>query len=89
MTIIKGIREKAGSDPEVLRLLGTASECAKIYLLARKSQKGCDGMGELAMAKEEFGDSLYELIDHCKRKGYVAGVIQYEIDFAADELAAH
>ncbi len=86
-TLIKGIKEKAGSDPEVLRLFETAGECAEIYLIARKRQKGCDGMGELAMVKEEFADSLHELTGYCKGKGYLQRDIRYEIDSVADELA--
>ncbi len=82
-----GIREKARSDPEVLRLLEPASEYADIYLLARKRQKGCDGMGELAMVKEEFTNSLRELTDYCKVRGYLSDDIQDDIDSLANELA--
>ncbi len=85
--MIAGIREKARSDPEVLRLLESASESADIYLLARKRQKGCDGMGELAMVKEEFTNSLRELTDYCKGRGYLSDDIQDDIDSLADELA--
>ncbi len=85
--MIEGIREEARADPEVLRLLGLASEYAEIYLLARKRQKGCDGMGELAMIKEEFADSLHELTGYCKGKGYLQSDIRYEMDSVADELA--
>jgi hypothetical protein len=77
----------AESDIEFCRLLRTAREYADIYLLARKMQKGCDGMGELAMVKEEFRDSLDDLMNYCKGKGYLCGDIRYEIDFVADELA--
>ncbi len=85
--MIKGIREKGSSDPEALRLLETAGEYAEIYLLARKRNKGCDGMGELAMAREELRDSLWALTGYCKRKGYLPADVHYEIDQTADELA--
>lgn len=85
--MIKGIREKAGSEPKVLRLLATVSEYADIYILARKRQKGGDGMGELAMVKEEFTNSLRELIDYCKGRGYLSNDIQDDIDSLADEFA--
>ena len=63
--MIRHISEMAKSDPGFVRLLGTAREYADIYLLARKRQKGCDGMGELAMVKEEFRDSLDALMNYC------------------------
>lgn len=85
--MIKSISEKASSDAKLLLLLETASEYANIYLLARKRQKGCDGMGEFAMVKDEFRDSLCELIDYCKVKGYLSGDIRYEIDSIANKLA--
>jgi hypothetical protein len=73
-------------DEELLRLLEQTLECADIYLLARKRQKGCDGMGDLAMVREEFEDSLEGLMSCCKRKGYMAGDFQCDMDSAADEL---
>jgi hypothetical protein len=70
----------AESDIELSGLLQTAREYADIYLLAGKMQKGCDGMGELAMVKEEFRDSLDDLINYCKGKGYIYNDIRYEVD---------
>jgi len=76
----------SGSDDEFLKLWEQARECAHVYLLAKRRQRGCDGMGDLAMVKEEFGDSLNGLTSYCKRKGYLSGDIQYEIDSAAEVL---
>lgn len=79
--------ESVQEDTGFISLREKVLEYAGIYLMTKKRQKGCDGMGELAMVKEEFRDSLYELTDYCKRKGYLSGDIQYEIDFEANELA--
>ncbi len=84
--MIKAIREKTRSDPEVLRLLEAASEYAEVYLLVRKRRKGCDGMGELAMIKEEFREAVYDLINYCKGKEYLTGDFQYDLDTVADTL---
>ena len=80
------ISDRERSDVGLRQLLGTAREYADIYLLAKKRQKGCDGMGELAMVREEFSASLDGLVHYCRRKGYIDGDIRYEIDSAADEL---
>lgn len=85
-TMLEVLSELSKSDTKLLKLFETAREYADIYLLARKTQKGCDGMGELAMVEEEFRDSLYDLMNYCKGKGYIDGDIQYEIDSVADEL---
>ncbi len=84
--MIKGISEITKSDPQVQRLLGTAREYAEIYLLVMKRRKGCDGMGELAMVKEELVDSLHELTEYCKRQGYLCGDVQDDVDCMANEL---
>ncbi len=68
-------------------LLMNARELAEIYLMARKRQKGCDGMGELAMVKEEFKDSLDTVLRYCNGKGYLSDDSQYDIDSMAEILA--
>lgn len=79
--------DSAEGDAEFVRMRETVREYATMYVMAKRRHKGCDGMGELAMAKEEFRDSLWILTDYCKRKGYLSVDIHYEIDSAADELA--
>ncbi|MDA8088731.1 MAG: hypothetical protein M0Z61_00700 [Nitrospiraceae bacterium] len=81
------IREVSKSDGELLKFLEDASECARFYLLSKKRQRGCDGMGELAMIKEEFEQALNMLTTYCKEKGYALADIQYEIDSVAKDLA--
>ncbi len=85
--MLEVLSELLKSDAGLLRLLETAREYADIYLLARKRQRGCDGMGELAMVREEFKDSLNGLMSHCRSKGYLSEDIQYELDSVAHELA--
>ncbi len=85
--IVKSVAENAAVDPELLKLLRAAKEYALVYLLAKKRHKGCDGMGEVAMAQEEFRDSLWAMTEHCKKKGYLSAEIDCEIDSAANELA--
>ena len=81
------IRELSISDRELQKFLGDASECARFYLLSKGRQRGCDGMGELAMIKEEFEQALNMLTKYCKEKGYVSADMQYELDSAAKDLA--
>ncbi|MBF0559354.1 MAG: hypothetical protein HQL08_11305 [Nitrospirae bacterium] len=85
--MFRRIQLSVRKDACLIPLLEKTREYADIYILARRRQKGCDGMGELAMVKEEFGASLDGLINYCRSKGYIDSDIQYEIDSVADELA--
>ena len=80
------ILELAKFDVRLRELLERAHEYADIYLLAKKRQNGCDGMGELAMVREEFRDSVDALINYCKSKEYLSAAVQSDIDSAAGEL---
>lgn len=73
------------SDTQLVRLLAEASEYAQFYVLARQRQKGCDGMGELATMKAEFGDIIEKVIQYCREKGYISEDVSYDIDSIADE----
>lgn len=85
-TMLRHISETVKTDPGFVRLLETARENAAIYLLVRRRQKGCDGMGELAMLKEEFRDSLDILLNYCIGRQYLSEDVRYDLDSAADEL---
>jgi len=76
----------AKSDSRLAGLLDEARDYAHIYVLARQRQKGCDGMGELAMIKEEFRDVVDKVIQYCYEKTYISEVIEYDIDAIADEI---
>ena len=84
--MLTDIPKIATADEQAASLLCRARECAEIYLLVSKRQKGCDGMGELAMIKEELVDSLHEFTEYCKRQGYLCGDVQEDGDCIADEL---
>ena len=45
--MIDAILKKSVSDPHLARLAEEARDNAEVYLLAKKRQKGCDGMGEV------------------------------------------
>ncbi len=83
LTIINGLSEK---DPELSDLLAEARESAHYYLLVKKRQKGCDGMGEAAALKEEFKEIMDKLIAHCKKQDNIPGSFKYDLDMAADEF---
>jgi hypothetical protein len=80
------VAEIAVTDDHASSLLCRARECAEIYLLVTKRQKGCDGMGELAMIKEDFREAVDDLIRHCKGKGYLFKDLEYDLDSVAIEL---
>jgi hypothetical protein len=66
------ISELSKSDAALLKLLGKAQEYADLYLIAKKRQKGCDGLGEMTNLKDEFGVAAEELLVH-RRSDYQAG----------------
>ncbi|MBI5056372.1 MAG: hypothetical protein HZB61_07145 [Nitrospirae bacterium] len=84
--MIKEILHNARSDDGLFKLLSVAAEYAEIYLLAKKRQKGCDGMGELTTLKEEFRDAVDKVIKYCQEKKYISQEIAYDIDEIADEI---
>ncbi len=86
--MLTDIVEIATRDNYASSLLCKARECAEIYLLVTKRKKGCDGMGELAMIKEEFKEAVDDLINHCKGNDHLANDIQYDLDTIADILIA-
>jgi hypothetical protein len=82
------IGEIAVTDNRASSLLCKARECAETYLLVTRRRKGCDGMGELAMIKEEFKEAVDDLINYCKNKEYLAVDFQYDLDAVAAMLTA-
>ncbi len=82
-----GIAELAAEDERAAALLSRARECAELYLLVSKRRKGCDGMGELAMIKEEFTEAVDALIKHCEGQECPSRNVGYDLERAAAELA--
>ncbi len=86
--MLTNFTEIAAADNHASSLLYKASECAEIYLLVTRRKKGCDGMGELAMIKEEFKEAVDALIRYCEVKDYFASDFQYDLDTIACFLTA-
>ncbi len=84
---LAGIAARATEDERAAALLSRARECAELYLLVSKRQKGCDGMGELAMIKEEFTEAVDALIKHCQGQECPSRNVAYDLERAAAELA--
>jgi hypothetical protein len=84
--VFNTIQQESESDSQLAKLLVEAREFAQVYVLARQRHKGCDGMGELATMKEEFGDVVDKVIQYCKEKKYISEVISFDLDSIADEI---
>lgn len=84
--MLNTIKETSKSDNQLARLLAEAREYAHVYVLARKRQKGCDGMGELATMKEECRDVIDKVIQYSQEKKYISQSVSYDIDSIADEI---
>lgn len=84
--MIRKICAESQSDPELQRLLDKAGECAEMYLLAQKTQTGCDGTGEVVTMKEEFRDCIDKVIEYCKGKKYIPLDASYDTDTIAGEI---
>ena len=80
------IQQASKSDRQLAKLFAEAKEYAQVYVLARKRQKGCDGMGELATIKEECRDVIDKMMQYGKEKKYISEVIANDIDAIADEI---
>ena len=85
--MLTNITEIAATDNHACSLLCKARECAEIYVLVTRRKKGCDGMGELAMIKEEFMEAVDDLIKYCRGKEYFSKDLEYDLDSVADELS--
>ncbi len=84
--MLSRIAEKALHDDALSSLLGKTRDCAAIYLLVVKRRKGCDGMGELAMVREEFGEAIDDLARYCKEKEYPFKDFEDDLESAARAL---
>ncbi len=84
--MLTNLTEIAATDNHASSLLCKARECAEIYLLVTRRKKGCDGMGELALTKEEFKEAVDDLINYCEGEDYLAKDFQYDLDTIADIL---
>jgi hypothetical protein len=87
LSIIQAIRNLRIDDPSLARFLNDAREYAELYLIAKQRQKGCDGMGEVAMLKDELIYLTNEMIRHYKEKGYLSDdAFRVDIDLFAHDI---
>ncbi len=86
--MLKIILKASLSDQRLSAIVEKVRDYASVYVLARQRQKGCDGMGELAMIKEEFKEAVDALINYCEGKDYLASDFQYDLDTIACFLTA-
>ncbi len=86
---IKDLVERAATDEQGSSLLRRVRECAELYLLVAQRRKGCDGMGELAMIREEFKEALDCLARYCNDEDSFCGDGEYDLDRLANELSTH
>lgn len=84
--MIKLIFEESKTDALLSRLLEDAVEYARVYTLARRRQKGCDGMGELTTVREEFRDVVDKMMKYLQEKKNISQDVSYDIDSVADEI---
>lgn len=86
MSIIETIQKFVQNDARLTQLFERVRENAELCLIAKQRQKGCNGMGEVATLKDEFIDSLNDLIRYCKEKGYFSGNDPCNIDLIARDI---
>ena len=84
--MIEAIYKTSKSDLGLATLVDEAREYAEMYLLAQKTRRGCDGMGELATMKEEFREVVDKVIQYSQEKKYISQDVSYDIDSIADEI---
>ncbi len=84
--MIRRILDASKSDPGLATLVDEAREYAETYLLAQKTQTGCDGTGEVVTMKEEFRDWIDKVIQYCKEKKYIPLDVSYDTDAIAKEI---
>jgi hypothetical protein len=86
VSIIRDIRELKKDDTHLARLFDKVQEYAELYLIAKQRQKGCDEIGEVATLKDDLKCIIEEMINYCKKQGYILEDIAYDIDSIADEI---
>jgi len=84
--MINDILGASKSDVHLTGLLDEARECANVYLLAKQTYKGFEGMGELVTLREELKDAVDKMFRYCREKSYLSGPCAYDIDSTAKAL---
>ncbi|MEW6118143.1 MAG: hypothetical protein AB1553_14785 [Nitrospirota bacterium] len=84
--MIADILKYAEADITLKRLLEKAQDYARVYVFAKKRQKGCDGLGEMTNLKDEFRGVLDELMEYCKEKKYTLDSFSPDLDELSDAI---
>lgn len=84
--MIDHVLHASKSDVHLAGLLDEARECARVYLLAKQTYKGFEGMGELMTLREELKDAIDKMFRYCREKSYLSGPCANDIDSAAKAL---
>ena len=50
-------------DEAARRATDNAREFARVFLMVRHRQRGCDGMGEFHALKEEFREAIAQMVE--------------------------
>lgn len=79
------ISARARHDSRLAGLCGSAEEYLEIYALAKRRQKGCDGLGEMTNLKDELSAVFDDLLVYCKEKGYLDRTAVYDADRIIEE----
>lgn len=83
--VIDIISVEAQSDPRLAALYARVGEYLQIYLLAKKRQKGCDGLGEMTNLKDELCTVFVEMLAYCKEKRYLDHTVSYIMEQIIEE----
>lgn len=80
--MMNDILDASKSDVHLDGLLDEARECARVYLLAQKTYKGFEGMGEVVTLKEELKDALDKMFRYYSEKKHLPD------NFGCDDIDA-
>jgi hypothetical protein len=84
--MIDDIITASRSDVHLEMLLDKARECAHVYLLAKQTYKGFEGMGELVTLGEELKEAIDKVCRYYREQNCLSGTCGYDMDSLAKEL---
>ena len=85
-TMLNAIISATKTDPELVVLYDKTLDYLRMYLLVKRRQKGCDGLGELNNLKDELNEAFYEIVDYCRGKHIPPEVFSCDLDLMIEEL---
>ena len=85
-TLLDIISTAAQSDLRLAGLYGKAEEYVQVYLFAKRRQRGCDGLGEVANLKDELHVAFEEMIAYCREREYLDRTALYDVDLIIEAI---